>query len=121
MTQRRTANSLACPEIHECQLYSYFVWSISTFPENFSGEETYRQLADTPALSVLVMWGEKVVVAVCCSVLQCVAAYCSVLQKVAVCCSVLQCVTVCCSVLQCDTVCCSVLHCAVVCCSVIHF
>ena len=32
------------------------------------------------------------VVAVCCSVLQCVALCCSVLQCVAVCCSVLQCV-----------------------------
>ena len=41
------------------------------------------------------------VVAVCCSVLQCVAVCCSVLQCVAVCCSVLQCVAVCCSVLQC--------------------
>ena len=30
-----------------------------------------------------------------------VAVYCSVLQCVAVCCSVLQCVAVCCSVLQC--------------------
>jgi len=37
-------------------------------------------------------------VAVCCSVLQCVAVCCSVLQCVAVCCSVLQCVAVCCSV-----------------------
>jgi len=37
-----------------------------------------------------------------CSVLQCVVAVCcSVLQCVAVCCSVLQCVAVCCSVLQC--------------------
>ena len=33
-------------------------------------------------------------VAVCCSVLQCVAEYCRVLQSVAVCCSVLQCVSV---------------------------
>jgi len=62
-----------------------------------------------------------VVVAVCCSVLQCVAVCCSVLQcvavasydviqhhvVVAVCCSVLQCVAVCCSVLQCVAVCCS--------------
>jgi len=31
---------------------------------------------------------------------------------VAVCCSVLQCVAVCCSVLQCVAVCCSVLQCA---------
>jgi len=40
-----------------------------------------------------------VVVAMCCSVLQCVAVCCSVLHCVAVCCSVLQCVAVCCSVL----------------------
>jgi len=71
------------------------------------------------------------VVAVCCSVLQCVAVgklvgfvcfnlrSCSVLQCVAVCVSVvcldppcvLQCVAVCCSVLQCVAVCCSVLQC----------
>ena len=36
------------------------------------------------------------IVAVCCSVLQCVAVCYSVLQCVAVCCSVLQCVAVCC-------------------------
>jgi len=36
-------------------------------------------------------------VAVCCSVLQCVAVCCSVLQCVAVSCSELQCVTVYCS------------------------
>ena len=41
------------------------------------------------------------IVAVCCSVLQCVAVCCSVLEGVAVCCSVLQCVAACCSVLQC--------------------
>ena len=39
--------------------------------------------------------------AVSCSVLQCVAVCCSVLQCVAICCNVLQCVAVCCSVLQC--------------------
>ena len=43
-------------------------------------------------------------VAVCCSVLQCVAVCCSVLQCVAACCSVLQRVAVCCSVLQCVAV-----------------
>jgi len=52
-----------------------------------------------------------VIVAACCSVLQCVAARCSVLQCVAVRCSVLQCVAVYCSVLQCVAVCCSVLQC----------
>ena len=40
------------------------------------------------------------VVAVCCSVLQCVAVCCSVLQCVAVCCCVLLCVVLCCSALQ---------------------
>jgi len=40
-----------------------------------------------------------ILVAVCCSVLQCVAVCCSVLQCVAVCCSVLQCV-VCCVLLR---------------------
>ena len=49
-------------------------------------------------------------VAVCCSVLQCVAVCCSVLQCAVVCCSVLQCVAVCCSVLPCVAVCCSVLQ-----------
>ena len=48
----------------------------------------------------------SVLVAACCSVLQCVAVRCSVLQCVAVCCSVSQCVAVCCSVLQCVAVCC---------------
>ena len=60
------------------------------------------------------------VVAVCCSVLQCVAPRCSVLQCVAVCCSVLQCVAVCCTALHCVAVCCSALHCVAVCCSVLH-
>ena len=55
--------------------------------------------------------GEKVVIAVCCSVLQCVAVCCRVLPCVAVCCRVLQCVAVCCSVLPCVAVCCSVLQC----------
>jgi len=91
---------------------------------------------------------KRFVVAVCCSVLQCVAVSCSVLQYVScvvVCvppywssfgrairpfvailicsnasyCSVLQCSAVCCSVLQCAAVCCSVLLCVAVCCSVI--
>jgi len=72
-------------------------------------------------------------VAVCCSVLQCVAVCCSVLQCVhlspvassrsyeqhdSFSCSVLQCVTVCGSVLQCVAVCCSVLQRVAVCCSV---
>ena len=56
--------------------------------------------------------------AVCCSFLQCVVVCCvwirtsSLLSSsiVAVCCSVLQCVAVCCSVLQCVAVCCSVLY-----------
>jgi len=39
--------------------------------------------------------------AMCCSVLQCVAVCCSVLNSAAVCHMVLQCVAVCCSVLQC--------------------
>ena len=59
-------------------------------------------------------------VAVCYSVLQCVAVCCSVLQCVAVCYSVLQCVAACCSVLQCVTVCCSELQCGTVCCSVLQ-
>ena len=41
------------------------------------------------------------VIAVCCSVLQCVVVCCSVLQCVAVCCSVLQCVAIRCTLLQC--------------------
>ena len=36
---------------------------------------------------------------------------------VAVCCSVLQCVVVCCGVLQCVAACCSVLQCNAVCCN----
>ena len=44
--------------------------------------------------------GGRGLLAVCCSLLQCVAVWCSVVQCVAVCCSVLQCVAVCCSVLQ---------------------
>ena len=80
----------------------------------------------------------QLVVAVCCSLLQCVVVCCSELQcerqlTVAVCCSVrgsyqLQYVAVCeatssCSVLQCArqlavAVCCSVLQCVVVWCSV---
>ena len=47
---------------------------------------------------------------VCCSVLQCAAVWCSVLQWVAVCGIVLQRVAVCCRVLQCMAVCCSVLQ-----------
>jgi len=54
-----------------------------------------------------------VVVALCCSVLQCVAVCCSM------CCSVLQCsvlaVAVCCRVLRNVAVCCSVLQCVAVC------
>jgi len=42
-----------------------------------------------------------VIIAVCCSVLQCVAVCCSVLQRVALCCRLLQGVATCCSVLQC--------------------
>ena len=84
-----------------------------------------------------------VIVAVCCSVLQCVAVCCSscasctpasppsdlvhylcnscsVLQCVAVWCSVLQCVAVRCSALQCVAVHCSVLQCVAVCCSVLQ-
>jgi len=60
------------------------------------------------------------VVAVCCSVLQCMAVCCSVLQCVAVCamCIHAACPVVCCSVLlQCVAVCCSVLQCVAVCCS----
>jgi len=48
---------------------------------------------------------QKLAVAVCCSVLQCVAVCCSALQM---CCSVLQCIAVCCSVLQCAAVCCNI-------------
>jgi len=61
------------------------------------------------------------VLAVCCSVLQCVAVRCSALQcsavvmflrsVLAVCRSVLQCVAVCFSELQCVAVCCSVSQC----------
>ena len=58
-------------------------------------------------------------IAVCCSVLQCVAVCCSVLQCIAVCCSVLQCVAAQCRVLPCVSVVShyygSVLQCAVVC------
>ena len=50
-------------------------------------------------------------VAMCCSVLQCVAVCCRVLQCIGVCCSVLQRVAACCSVLQRVAVCCSVLQC----------
>ena len=73
------------------------------------------------------------VVAVCCSVLQCMAVCCSVLQCVAVYGGVLQCVAVCCSVcyvhtcgmscsvLQCVVaVCCSVLQCVAMCCGVLQ-
>jgi len=82
---------------------------------------------------------QRVSVAVCCSVLQCVAVCCSVLQCVAVCCSVLQCVAmccnafqsrvvesvrasewVCCSVLRCVAVNCSVLQCVAVCCNAVY-
>jgi len=51
-------------------------------------------------------------VAVCCSVLQCVAVCCTSALLSARC-SVLQCIEVCCSVLQCVAVCCSVLQCVV--------
>ena len=54
----------------------------------------------------------------CCSVVQYVVVCCSVLQCVEVRCSVLQCVAVCCSVLQCVAVRCSVLQCVAMCCSV---
>jgi len=63
---------------------------------------------------------ESVLLAVCCSVMQCVAVCCSVLQCVAVCCSVFQCVPVCCSVLPLcllrsgTTHSCSVFQCAAV-------
>ena len=71
------------------------------------------------------------VVAVWCSVLQCVAMCCSVLQCAAVCCSVLQCVIVYCSAafgcfflacrtLQCVAVCCSMLQYVAVCCSMLQ-
>jgi len=86
---------------------------------------------------------KECVVAVCCSVLQCVAVCCSVLQCfggvrtnplilgrvlgrsvllqcVTVCCSVLQCFAVRCRALQCVAVCCSVLQCVAVCCSVLQ-
>jgi len=53
---------------------------------------------------------DVLLVAVCCSVLQCGAVCCRALQGVAECCSVLQCVAVCCSVLQCIARCCSVLQ-----------
>ena len=52
----------------------------------------------------------------CCSVL--VAVYCSVLQCVVVCCNLLQCVAVCYSVVRCVIVRCIGLPCAAVCCSV---
>jgi len=86
-----------------------------------------------------------VIVAVCCSVLQCVCVCCSVLQRVTsrpalkryeqllavcvrvcmlryvcVCCSVLQCVAVCCGVLQCVAVCCSVLQCVAIGCGLLQ-
>jgi len=84
------------------------------------------------------------VVAMWCSVLQCVAVCwrlftlesiifecrashvcivavcCSVLQCVAACRSMLQCVAVCCRVLQCVTACCSMLQYVAVCCSVLQ-
>jgi len=104
--------------------------------QDFTTQDDYR--AD--------FW-ECYLVAVCCSVLQCVAICCSVLQCVAVCCgetlylclvrmrvttesvggcvgqvccSVVQCGAVCCSVLQCIAVCCSVLQCVAVCCSALQ-
>jgi len=49
----------------------------------------------------IVHYSTVLVVAICCSVLQCVAVCCSVLQCVAVCCSVFQYAVVCCSLLQC--------------------
>ena len=87
---------------------------------------------------------QRLQVAVCCSLLQCVAVCCSVLQCVAVCCGVLRCdiyyttpmneiyiypkrhrqwiaharCNVCRS--PCVPVCCSVLQCAAVCCTVIY-
>ena len=62
----------------------------------------------------------KLVLSVCCSVLQCVVVCCSVLQRVAACCNVLQFVAVCCSVLQSVAMCCSMLQCVAVCCSVLQ-
>jgi len=75
----------------------------------------------------------NVLVAVCCSVLQCGAVWCGVLQCVAVCCSVLQCVAVCytlshftqakctdCSVFKSVAVSCSVLQCGAAWCSVLQ-
>jgi len=99
---------------------------MSTSPVNGDRKKDYNLIS-------ISMGGQ--LVAVCCSVLQCVAVFrvavcrsvsqcvavcCSVLQCVAVCCSVLQCVTVCCSVLQCVAVCCSALQCVAVCCSVLQ-
>jgi len=46
----------------------------------------------------------RLVVELCCSVLQCVVVWCNALHCVAVCCRVLYCVAVCCSALQCDAV-----------------
>jgi len=63
---------------------------------------------------------ESQVVAVCCSVFQCVAAWSSVVQGDAVWCSVLKFAAECCNVFQCVAMCCSVLQCAAVCCSVLQ-
>jgi len=108
-------------------------------PEISIGSDCARYRASFSAsLSFLFPVRIDPLVAMCCSVLQCVAVYCSMLQCVAVCCSVLQCVAVCCSVLQCvarqcfcfpllsvsrtnRSLSCSVLQCVAVCCSVLQW
>ena len=66
---------------------------------NDGHESIYNERFDSEDLTS----EEVFLVAVCCSVLQCVTMCRSVLPCVAVCCSVLQCVAVCCSILQCLT------------------
>ena len=67
-------------------------------------EHTITQCLDVLMSEVLICWCS--VVAVCCSVLQCVAVWCLDVRYVHL---LLQCVAVCCSVLQCVAVCCSVM------------
>ena len=69
---------------------------ISSLLQGSFAKETYNFIDPTsqsqPILDLLYTIGIQLIVAACCSVLQCVVVCYSVLQSVAVCCSVLQCV-----------------------------
>jgi len=73
-------------------LYTYTLGADEFFSRLFEESDYEREAANLA----------KLVLSVCCSVLQCVAGCCSVLQGVAVCCNVLQCIAVRCSESQCD-------------------